>query len=231
MITRSTNSVRRGLVVSAMVVAAALACRDTQAAPTRNDNRPMTYDEAVALLHVPERWCEGAAALAKLGDRRAIGPLYRVVARTEEGLPDRGCVHDALDKLGVRDEVVKLAASTDVADRRAGIELMKACPAGSHAPILARIALHDPEPHLRSLAARALRTQKVTAAWDTAMVALLDAGDSDTRELAARSLQRRFGAAILAALRKRLRAETQGDVRGALEAAIRCHEDHAPARR
>jgi len=34
----------------------------------------------------------------------------------------------------------------------------------------------------------------------------------------------------LAALRKRLKAETQADVRGALEAAIRCHEDHAPAR-
>jgi HEAT repeat protein len=188
----------------------------------------MAYDEAVALLHVPQRWCEGAAALAQLGDRRAIRPLYRVVARTEEGLPDRGCVRDALDKLGVRDEAAALVASTDVADRRTGIELMKAFPADSHAPILARLALHDPEPLLRSLAAQALRTQNVTATWDTEMIALLDAGDSGVRELAATSLQRRFGAPVLAALRKRLGTEANAAVRGALEAAIRRHEGRRP---
>jgi HEAT repeat protein len=212
-----------------MIVAAVAACRNTHAAPAKRSHRGMPYDEAVALLHVPQRWCEGAAALAKLGDRRAIRPLYRVVARTEEGLPDRGCVHDALDKLGVHDEAARLVASTEVADRRIGIELMKAFPADSHAPILARLALHDPEPDLRSLAAQALRTQKVTAAWDTEMIALLEAGDSGIRALAATSLQRRFGAPVLAAMRKRLRTETNAAVRGALEVAIRRHEGHRPA--
>lgn len=230
MTTRSTSSVRRRALVLSAIVVAGVACRDAQAAPARRDHRAMTYDEAVALLQVPERWCEAAAALARLGDRRAIGPLLRVVARTEESLPDRGCVHDVLDKLGVRTEVVKLAASADVADRRTAIELMNACPADSHAPILARLALHDPAADLRGLAARTLRTQKVTTAWDTAMLALLDAVDRDTRALAATSLQRRFGGAILAALRKRLGSEPQAAVRAALEAAIRRHANHAPAR-
>jgi HEAT repeat protein len=232
MITRSTNNPQRGgLVRFAMLIAALAVCREVQAAPARAVRRSMTYDQAVALLQVPERWCEAAAALAKLGDHRAIGPLHRVVARTEEGLPNRGCVHDALTKLGVRDEIVKLVGSTEVTDRRTGIELMKACPDDSHPPILARLALHDPEPDLRSLAAWALRTQKVTAAWDTAMIALLGAGDSDIRRLAATSLEHRFGTPVLTELRKRLGTESRADVRGALEVAIRCHEDHASARR
>jgi hypothetical protein len=217
-------------MLSAMVVAALVACRDTQATPTKKGNGSMTYDEAVALLQVSERWCDGAAALVKLGDRRAIGPLYRVVARSEEGLPDRTCVHDALEKLGVRDEVVKLVVSTQVADRRIGIGIMKEFPADAHAPILVRLALHDADPELRKLAARTLRTQNITPAWDTAMIALLDAGDADTRELAATSLQRRYGAPILTALRKRLGTETEADVRSALQAAIRLHEEHATAR-
>jgi hypothetical protein len=231
---RSIDSARRSrLVLSAMVVAAVATCRDPHAAsakPTRKANPSMTYDQAVALLQAPERWCDGAAALVKLGNRRAIGPLFRLVARTEEGLPDRSCVRDALDKLGARDEAVKLVTSADAADRRIGIQLIRECPAGSHMPILVRLALHDPDPDLRSLAARTLRTQKITTAWEIAMIALLDANDSDTRELAATSLQHRFGATILAALRNRLRTEARGPVRGALEAAIHCHEDHTPAR-
>jgi len=224
--------VRCAIVLATLATLATLAAgREVQADPQVTARRSMTYDEAVVLLHVPARWCEAAAALARLGDRRAIEPLARVVARTEEGLPDRGCVHDALDKLGVRDEVGKLVASTDAASRRTGIELMKACPADTHAPILARLALHDPEPDLRSFAARALRTQKVTAAWESAMLALLQAGDRGTRTLAASSLQHRFGAPVLTALRQRLRAELDAEVRGALDAAIRWHEGHAPARR
>ncbi|HEX2690102.1 MAG TPA: hypothetical protein VHN14_25985 [Kofleriaceae bacterium] len=234
---RSTKNARRaGLVLSAMLVATIAIGRDAHAGPARlaapvvKANRSMSYDRAVALLQIPGRWCDGAAALARLGDRRAIGPLHRVVARTEEGLPDRGCVYDALDKLGVRDEVAKLVASTEVKDRRTGIALIRACPAPGHAPLLAQVALHDPEPALRSLAARTLRVQKVTAAWDMAMIALLDALDSETRELAATSLQHRFGAAILAALHKRLKAEPHTAVRAALAAAIQCQEDHATAR-
>jgi hypothetical protein len=140
-------------------------------------------------------------------------------------------VHAALDMLGVRDEVVKLVASTEAANRRTGIGLMKACPADTHAPILASLALHDPEPDLRSLASHTLRAQKVTAAWDTAMIALLAAGDRDIRELAVTSLQHRFGARVLLELRKRLSIEPELTVRGALEAAIRRHEDHALPRR
>jgi len=231
MITRSIDNAPRGrLARSVMVVAAIAAGHPAYAGPAKDISRSMSYDQAVELLRVPARWCDGAAALARLGDRRAIRLLYHVVARSEEGLPDRGCVYDALETLGVRDEAVKLAASADPADRRTGIELMRACPAGAHAPVLARLALHDPEPGLRRRAVRTLRTQKVTADWDVAMIALLDAPDSEIRELAAASLQHRFSAAVLAALRQRLKIEPQAAVRGTLEAAIHHQEDHAAAR-
>jgi len=228
---RSIGSARHGrLVRFAIVVAAVATCHLSYAGPAKPANRTMTYDEAVALLQVPQRWCEAAAALARLGDRRAIRPLHRLVARTEEGLPNRGCVRDALEKLGARAEVVTYVASTDEVDRRTGIELMRACPADTHAAVLGRIALHDPDPDLRRLAARTLRTQKVTAAWDVAMIALLDASDSDTRALAAAALQHRYGVTVLAALRNRRRTEPQAAVRGTLDAAIKCHEDYAAAR-
>ena len=227
----SAGSARRGrLVRSAIVVAAVAICRMSYAGPAKTATRTMSYDEAIALLQVPQRWCDAAAALVRLGDRRAIRPLHRLAVRTEEGLPDRGCVRDALEKLGARDEVETLVASTNVADRRTGIELMRACPADAHAALLGRIALHDPDPDLRRLAARTLRTQRVTAAWDVAMIALLDAGDSDTRALAATALQHRYGVTVLAALRNRRRTEPQAAVRGTLDAAIHCHEDYAATR-
>jgi hypothetical protein len=163
------------------------------------------------------------------GDRRAIGPLVRVATLTEEGLPDRSCVRDALEQLGIHDEAARLVDSAQAADRRTGIRMMEAFRADGQAPILARLALHDPERELRALAAHALRLQPITAAWDTAMIALLDAGDSDLRELAATALAYRFDAAIVAALRKRLGTETDAAVRTALTAAIRVQDDHAAA--
>lgn len=187
----------------------------------------MTYDDAVALLHKPERWCDAAATLTRLGDVRAIKPLYGVIELVGEDLPDRSCVRDALDKLGARQQAAKLVASPQVAERRIAVGLMRELPADAHAPLLARIAAGDPDPDLRATAARALRTQKITPAWDAAMLSLLDAADADIRVLAASSLERRFGAPILAALRKRLAVETDREVRGALEAAIRLHVEHA----
>jgi hypothetical protein len=187
----------------------------------------MTYDEAVALLHRPERWCDAAAALVELKDARAIGPLFEVVALTTEGLPDRACVRDALDRLGVRREAARLVGSAQVAERRTAVRMMKAFPGDEQVAVLARVALGDADADLRGDAARAVRTQPITAAWDTAMVSLLDAGDAEIRTLAASTLERRFGAPVLAALRKRLAAETEPAVRAALEAAIKIHVDHA----
>jgi hypothetical protein len=105
--------------------------------------------------------------------------------------------------------------------------MMEAFRAATQAPILTRLALHDPE---RALAARALRFQNITPAWDTAMIALLDASDGDTRALAATALTHRFDPAILAALRKRLGSETDAAVRAALAEAIRAQDDHAAHR-
>jgi len=220
-----------------MLVALAGSCRDAAAKPQRAP-RALSYDEAIALLKQPKRWCEAAAALVKLGarpdarpgDSRAIGPLVRVAMLTEEGLPDRSCVRDALERLGIHEQAARLVDSAEAADRRTGIRMMEAFPSAGQAPILARVALQDPERELRALAAHALRFQRITAAWDTAMMALLDAGDSDLRELAATALAYRFDPAILAALRKRLGTETDAAVRAALTAAIRVQHDRAAPR-
>jgi hypothetical protein len=45
-------------VRSAIVVAAVATCHLSYAGPAKPANRTMTYDEAVALLQVPQRWCE-----------------------------------------------------------------------------------------------------------------------------------------------------------------------------
>jgi hypothetical protein len=230
MTTRSTSRPGGALARFAMLVALTAACRDAGAKPPRAAPQAPSYDEAVALLKQPKRWCEAAAALAKLGDRRAIDPLVRVAMLTEEGLPDRGCVRDALEQLGVHDEAARLVDSAQATERRTGIRMMEAFPTAGQASILARVALHDPERELRALAAHALRFQTITLAWDTAMVALLDAGDSDLRALAATALAYRFDAAIVAALRKRLGTEADAAVRAALTAAIRVQDDHATAR-
>ncbi|HEX7840306.1 MAG TPA: HEAT repeat domain-containing protein [Kofleriaceae bacterium] len=211
----------------AMLAALAAACRDAGAKPQQPAPRSLSYDEAVAALKQPKRWCEAAAAFAKLGDRRAIDPLYRVATLSEEGLPDRSCVRDALEQLGIHDEAARLVGSAQAADRRTGIRMMEAFRAPGQTPILTRLALNDPERELRALAAHALRFQNITPAWDTAMVSLLDASDSDTRALAATALAHRFDAAILAALRKRLGSETDASVRAALTDAIRVQDDHA----
>jgi HEAT repeat protein len=223
----TTRSTSKHLMQLAMLCALATACRDAGAKPPPPARASLGYDDAVLALRQPRRWCEAAAALARLGDRRAIGPLYRVATLSEEGLPDRSCVRDALEQLGIHDEAARLVESAQAADRRTGIRMMGAFRAAGQTPILARLALHDPERELRGLAAHALRFQDITPAWDTAMVALLDAVDGDTRALAAAALGHRFDAAIAAALRKRLAGETDPAVRAALEEAIRVQDDHA----
>ena len=211
----------------AMLATLAAACSDAGAKPPQSARSSLSYDDAITALKQPRRWCEAADAFAKLGDRRAIGPLYRVATLSEEGLPDRSCVRDALEQLGIHDEAARLVDSAQAADRRTGIRMMEAFRAPSQTPILTRLALHDPERELRALAAHALRFQNITPAWDTAMVALLDASDSDTRALAAAALARRFDTAILTALRKRLGSEADPAVRTALTEAIRVQDDHA----
>lgn len=186
----------------------------------------MTYDEAVALLGKPARWCDGAGALAKLGDRRAVGPLWDVMAISAEGLPDRGCVREALETLGVHEEAAARAAAADVATRRTGIAMMKAFPIAAHVPVLARMAMSDPEASLRMLAVRALRTQKMDAGWDAAMPTVLDAPDALVRGVAAEALARRYDPAILAALRKRRAVEREPAVQAALDEAIALQAEH-----
>src|SRR5690349_11793017 len=106
--------------------------------------------------------------------------------------------------------------------------MMKAFPADAHAPVLARLAAQDPEPRLRDQAARALRTQKITAAWEAGMIALLDAPDASIRTLAAQSVERRFDATILAALRKRAAVETDPATKAALAQSIATQSSHQP---
>src|SRR5262245_10111528 len=140
--TRCTSRSGRDAVLAMLVALVTVGC-DSHAQPQRKGKRSMTYDDAVALLQKPERWCEGAAALAKLGDSRAIKPLFGVVALPGEELPDRACVREALEKLGARQEAARLITSVQLADRRTAVGLMKELPADAHIPALARAAAGD----------------------------------------------------------------------------------------
>lgn len=225
----TTRSTSRLVALVALAGALALGGRDLDARPKRK-GKPMTYDEAIALLGKPARWCDGAAALGKLGDKRAIGPLFAVVALAGEGLPDRDCVRDALVKLDVRAEAMAMIGSADDAVRKTAIGMLKAFPADADGPVLAKVAIGDPDLALRVLAVRALRTHKATAAYDAGMIAILDAPDAEVRAIAAGSLERRFGADVLAALKARRAVEHDALVTDALAAAIKRHEDHAAHR-
>jgi HEAT repeat protein len=197
-----------------------------KAAPQKKGTT-MTFDEAVAKLRTPATWCDGADALVKLGDRRAIEPLYRVAALTEEGLPDRRCVKDALQALGAQAEARSLVTSTAADTRRMAITMLKWFPADENLPALEQVVWKDGDGFLRSYAAGAILVHKVTPAWQASMIRLLDAPDAEARRTAVMALHHRFGDPVLAALRKRHAVETEADIKASLAQAIQTHEARA----
>jgi HEAT repeat protein len=239
--TRSTGS---ALVIAAAVGALFSAtCSDARGKPApapatapasppskqapKGKGTTMTFDEAVAQLRTPARWCDASEALVKIGDRRAIEPLYRVAALTEEGLPDRRCVKDALQALGAQAEARSLVTSTTAETRRMAITMLKWFPADENLPALEQVVWKDGDGFLRSYAAGAILVHKVTPAWQASMIRLLDAPDAEARRTTVMALHHRFGDAVLAALRKRHAVETEADIKASLAQAIQTHEARA----
>jgi HEAT repeat protein len=145
-----------------------------------------TYEQAVAALQREDTRCDGARALAALGDARAVVPLALSLDLPFER--SGACVIDALETLEAESRAGALAASADPQDRRAGLRLLGLYPDEAHLPVL-RAALDDREPALREVAARALASQWRTPAWRAAMRAAQEAADPAVRSVATDALR------------------------------------------
>ena len=181
----------------------------------------MDFESAVAHLQTQETWVDGAAALARLGDRRGLLPLMRAYESRAEG--GRRCLHDAMDALGGAAAARELIVSADVEERRVGAHLMQLFPDGGHiAPLAA--AGSDPDEHVRRQALRALAGQRQTEAWEAAVVKLIDAADPEVRIAAAGCLEHRRTSAARQALRARVGHEQDERAEAAIRHALEENE-------
>jgi len=144
------------------------------------------YEAAVADLASPETWCQGARALARIGDPRAITPLVGAFNRAVEA--DKSCLLDALRALGAGERADQLATSENLRQRAIAVRLMELFPDPGRLGPLTTIALHDPDADLRRAAARTLSLQKRTPTWEAATIRMLAADDSAVRGEAIESL-------------------------------------------
>lgn len=190
----------------------------------------MTYAEAIALLRSSETMCRGADALAKIGNKAALMPLFDAHSAAEDGA-SRQCVKQAMEALGAREESRRLAASDKPRERHAGVAFMGMFRDPHHLAVLAQLIDGDPEPSVRAQAIEVLWLQKRTDPWQGIMVKALDHADTAVRRTAAQALTGQWGDAVLTALRKRLTVEKEPIVRSALESAIHEHEAHAAPRK
>ncbi|HEU5059589.1 MAG TPA: HEAT repeat domain-containing protein [Kofleriaceae bacterium] len=186
----------------------------------------MTYTEAVALLRASDTTCRGADALARLGNKAALAPLLDAHSSAEDAATKQ-CVKLAMEALGARQEARVLAGSPASGDRHLGVTLMGMFRDDAHLSVLAALIDGDADAAVRAHAIDVLWLQKRTGPWESTMLKALDHRDTAVRGTAAQALTGQYGAAVLAALRKRLTIEKEPSVRARLEAAIREHESHA----
>jgi HEAT repeat protein len=177
----------------------------------------MDRDAALAKLGYPAQWCQGARALARLGDPAALVPLMQAYETPVE--VSKVCLLDAMDALGAETRAQALYDSDSAEQRRLAVHLMELFPAEAHLPILER-AVMDGSAAVREQARRSLRLQLQTPAWEAVMVRLLDAEDAAARAQAIESLSRRKSEPARQALRTRLASETDGMLRIKLEEAL-----------
>jgi hypothetical protein len=130
----------------------------------------------------PDAWPETAAALARAGDRAALSDLVAAYDQPVEG--GRGPLLQAMDELGGGAEARRLAESADAADRRVAARLMHLLPEPEHLPALERLVV-DPDPAVATPARRALRGQRRTPEWHTAVERLAASDDPELRATAA----------------------------------------------
>lgn len=150
---------------------------------------------AIELLKSPETWCRGADMLAKQGDKRALLPLLGAYEARIEG--SRACLLNAMEALNAVQGAADLFAQPET--RRLAVHLMELFPDESHLDRLVS-AVADADPGVRAQARRSLITQKQTPAWEAAMIGLLQTGDAQMQEAAAKSLARRKSDAAQQAL-------------------------------
>ncbi len=146
----------------------------------------MEYEQAVRQLTSPHHWCEGAEALVRLGDRRALVPLLEAYETPVEG--GKRCLLEAMDKLGAREAAADLYASSPE-QRWEALRLMELFGSDSHLSLLQQ-ALSDADPRIRAQARDALVNQQRTPGWKRAMTEMLDSADPEIQRLAANALGR-----------------------------------------
>jgi HEAT repeat protein len=177
----------------------------------------MDRDAALEMLRYPEQWCQGARALARLGDPAALVPLLEAYETPVEA--SKVCLLDAMDALGAERGAHALYESESAEQRRLAVHLMELFPAEAHLTVLER-AVRDESPAVREQARRSLRLQLQTPAWEAVMVRLLDAEEVETRAQAIERLSRRKSDAARQALRARLTKETDPALREELESIV-----------
>jgi HEAT repeat protein len=177
----------------------------------------MDRDAALEKLGYPETWCQGARALARLGDPAALVPLMQAYETPVE--TSKVCLLDAMDALGAETGSHAVYESDSAEQRRLAVHMMELFPAEAHLPILER-AVVDESPAVREQARRSLRLQLQTPAWEAVMIRLLEADDVEARSQAIERLSRRKSDRARQALRARLASETDPGLREKLESVL-----------
>lgn len=177
-----------------------------------------TFEQAIHLLQSPTTWCEGAEALAQLGDRRGVLPLLRAFELPIEGV-DKLCLAEALRTLAGDDTVRQLTESQDPDERRAAARLMRLFAHERHLPQLEQ-AVTDPSADVRHEARRAIAAQPQSLRWERAVARMLTAPDEETRAQAIESLGARRSQSAADALRSHAPRESSPELRLRLERAL-----------
>ncbi len=140
----------------------------------------MDFDEAVKWLHTPGRWCDGAKALATMGERRAIVPLVAAFRTPSEGLK-KGCLWNALRRLATPEAVDELYDQGGLDERLAALYLMEVFDDPRHFGRLEQAAA-DRDGSVRQQTLRAVGGQRQTEGWETLLIRLLKVPYDDIRK-------------------------------------------------
>jgi hypothetical protein len=217
----ASMTIRSSSSAALAVLAALLCCTPAAGAPAQSPPQKATtkYDEAVGLLANPKTWCTGAARLAALKDTRALVPLMRAFESSVEA--EKLCLADAMEALGGETEARKLIASSDPAERSVGMHLTVLFASDDHLPSLHDAALKEPDGALRARALDALRQQRQTPKWESAVGDLLGRPSPELRSWAIDRLAAHGGESARAKLSAHLARETAPELRARITAALK----------
>lgn len=209
---------RRGVIFIVGILAAASSATAAKSINGKqNEGNKMSYESAVGMLQSPATWCQGAKALAKLGEQRALVPLVQAYRSRAEA--EKLCLLEAMEALGAVEAAGRLYDAGG-GNRAVGLFLMAYFRDDRHLARL-RQAIHDADGDVRREGRRALFAQVQTPQWEDAVLPLLDDSDDDVREEAAEALALNPSQRRREAMRARLAKEQAPAVRARLEAGLR----------